>query len=70
LPPVVLNPEKFNRDDDEGDTWRVVYRGFSRALAQVLDCCNLENHEPIEITRVGAARFGTGVTAVGLFEDE
>lgn len=70
LPSVVLDPEKLRRDEDEGDTWRVVYHGYSRALAQAMDWCCLDTLEPIEITRQGAARFGSGVTAVGLFEDE
>jgi len=70
LPPIVLDPQQFRRDEQQGDTWRVVYHGYSRSLAQAMDWCCLDTHDPIEITRHGAARFGSGVNAVGIFDQQ
>ncbi|HKM53563.1 MAG TPA: hypothetical protein VJY33_09130 [Isosphaeraceae bacterium] len=65
LPPVILDQEKYNRTDDQDDTWRVVYHSFSRALAEALSGRDL----PLEITRQGAARFGSGVSNLALSYD-
>jgi hypothetical protein len=69
LPPIVLDPRNFGRDEIQADTWRVVYHGYSRALAEVLNWRSPDTRDPIEITRHGAARFGSGVDAVGSFDD-
>jgi len=69
LPPMVLDTENLQRDEEQGDTWRVVYHGYSRALARALDWCGLNKPTArIEITRRGAARFGSGVSTVATYE--
>ncbi len=68
LPPAVLDNENLQGDEAPGDTWRVVYHGYSRALARVLDWRGLGTDVPIEITRHGCARFGSGVSTVATYE--